>query len=59
MILRFWQDQRGQDMTEFALLGAFVAAAAVALSPAILAVALYLGQSIRILDLALSSTAGR
>jgi len=59
MIRRFWQDQRGQDLTEFALLGAFVASAAMALSPAILAVAMYLGQSIRILDLALASTAGR
>jgi Flp pilus assembly pilin Flp len=54
-----WRDERGQDMTEYALIGAFVAAAAMAIAPAILAVALYLGQSIRILDGALAATAAR
>lgn len=37
-------------MTEYALVAAFVSAAVMALSPAILAVALYLGQSMRVLD---------
>ena len=44
-------------MTEYALIAAFVSAAAMAIAPAILAVALYLGQSMRVLDSVLTSTA--
>ncbi|MEO5926659.1 MAG: hypothetical protein ABIR70_22790 [Bryobacteraceae bacterium] len=59
MLKNFWQDQRGQEMTEYALIAAFVAAAAMAISPAILATAMFLGRSMRVLDLALSLTAGQ
>jgi Flp pilus assembly pilin Flp len=59
MLRRLWQDQRGQDMTEYALIAAFVTAAAMALSPAVLATAAFLGRSLHVLDLALSLTAGR
>jgi Flp pilus assembly pilin Flp len=54
-----WDDERGQDMTEYALVGAFVAAAAMAVSPAVYAVAMYLGQSIRILDVSLAVIAAQ
>jgi Flp pilus assembly pilin Flp len=59
MIRKIWRDERGQDMVEYALAGAFVAAAAMALSPAVYAVATYLGQSMRVIDLALQVTAAR
>ena len=59
MLQRFWQDQRGQDMTEYALIAAFVTAAVMVLSPAILTTAAFLQQSMRVLDLALSLTAAR
>jgi len=59
MLRNLWRDQRGQDMTEYALIGAFVAAAAMAISPAILATAFYLGRTIHILDAALAMTAAR
>ncbi len=32
-INKIWQDQRGQDLTEFALLGGLVAAIIIAISP--------------------------
>jgi Flp pilus assembly pilin Flp len=57
MIRKFWQDQRGQDTVEYALIVAFIASAATAISPAIAAVALHLGRSIGILDAALAATA--
>jgi Flp pilus assembly pilin Flp len=56
---RLWQDQRGQDMVEYALIAAFISAAAMAISPAILTTAAFLQQSMRVLDLALSLTAGQ
>ncbi len=46
-------------MTEYALIAAFVTAAAMALSPAILATTMFLGRSMRVLDLALSLTAAQ
>jgi len=57
MLRKLWFDERGQDVTEYALIAAFVSAAAMAISPAILAVALYLGQSMRVLDSVLALTA--
>jgi Flp pilus assembly pilin Flp len=59
MLQKLWQDQRGQDMIEYALIAAFVAAAAMALSPAVLTTAMFLGRSMRVLDVALSLTAGQ
>lgn len=56
MIRKFWQDQRGQDTIEYALIVAFIASAATAISPAIAAVALHLGRSIGVLDAALAAT---
>lgn len=56
MIRKFWRDERGQDMVEYALIGAFVATAAVGLSPAVYAVAAYFGQSIQLLQVALQNT---
>jgi hypothetical protein len=46
-------------MVEYALIAAFVTAAAMAISPAILATTAFLQQSMRVLDLALSLTAGQ
>ncbi len=57
MIRKFWQDQRGQDTVEYAMIVAFIASAATALSPAIAAVALHLGRSIGVLNAALAVTA--
>jgi Flp pilus assembly pilin Flp len=54
MLKKLWRDQRGQDMTEYALIAAFVSAAVMALSPAVLAVALYLGRSMHIINSALA-----
>jgi Flp pilus assembly pilin Flp len=59
MLQRFFTDQRGQDLTEYALIAAFVSAAVMALSPAILATALYVGRVMHILDSALMQTAIR
>ena len=56
-LLNFLNDQRGQDTVEYALIAAFIATAATALSPAIAAVALHLGRSINVLDAALAITA--
>jgi Flp pilus assembly pilin Flp len=57
MIQKFWRDQRGQDTVEYALILAFIASAAVALSPAMASVAAHLGRSIGVLDAALAATA--
>lgn len=54
-----WDDERGQDMIEYALVGAFVAAAAIAVSPAVYAVAVYLGQSVRVIDASLAVIAAQ
>jgi Flp pilus assembly pilin Flp len=59
MLRRIWNDQRGQDTVEYALIAAFITAAAMALSPAVLSVALYLGRVMHILDGALGLTAAR
>lgn len=59
VLLEVWADEHGQDMAEYALVGAFVAAAAVAVSPAVYAVAVYLGQSIREIDLSLAMIAAQ
>lgn len=56
MIKNFWNNQRGQDTVEYALIGAFIASAATAISPAIAAVAMHLGRSIGVLDAALAAT---
>ncbi len=57
MIQRFWQDQRGQDTVEYALIVAFVASAAVAISPTIASVAAYFSRSMSVLEAALAVTA--
>jgi Flp pilus assembly pilin Flp len=59
MLRKIWRDERGQDFVEYALVGAFVATAAIGLSPAVYAVAAYLGQSIHIIDAALAATAAQ
>jgi len=59
MLQKLWHDQRGQDMIEYALIAAFVTAAAMALAPAILTTALFLQQSTRVLELALALTAAQ
>jgi Flp pilus assembly pilin Flp len=56
MIRKIWRDERGQDMVEYALIGAFVATAAVSLSPAIYAVASYFSHSLQLLFVALQNT---
>ncbi len=53
MIRKIWRDEHGQDMVEYALIAAFVATAAVSLSPAVYAVAVFFGQSIQRLMTAL------
>ena len=57
MIRKFLQDQRGQDTIEYALIVGFIATAATAISPAVAAVAVRMGQSVGILHAALAVTA--
>ncbi len=57
MIRKFWQDQRGQDTVEYAMIVAFIATAATAISPAVASVAVHFGQSVGILHVALAATA--
>ncbi len=59
MLKRFWQDQRGQDMVEYALIAAFISAAVMAVSPAILTTVAFLDRSLRVLDLVLALTAAQ
>ena len=59
MIQRFWQDQRGQDTVEYALIVAFITSAAVAVSPAVASVAAYFSRSMSVLETALSVTGAR
>ena len=53
-----WIDLRGQDLIEYALLAAMVAAMAVALFPAIDSTSRLLSHAISALSVALSTTAG-
>lgn len=52
-------DRKGQDMVEYALLGGFVASAAVAAFPAIAATSTRFSTVMGILNIALSETAVR
>ena len=56
MLLKFWQNQRGQDTVEYALIVAFIASAAVAISPSIAALAAYFSRSMSVLEAALAVT---
>jgi len=55
---RLARDLRGQDLIEYALLGAFVASCAVALFPAISATGNYFSQVVNVLSAAIAVTAG-
>ena len=44
MILKLWQDQRGQDMTEYALIGGIVTSIAVAIVPEMFSIVEHVGQ---------------
>ena len=44
MILKLWRDQRGQDMTEYALIGGMVASIAVAIVPEMFAIVEHVGE---------------
>ena len=59
MLLKFWQNQRGQDTVEYALIMAFIASAAVAVSPSIATVTAHFSRSMSVLETALSVTAAR
>ena len=58
MIRKIWKDQRGQDTVEYALIVAFIASAAAAISPAVAAVAVHFAHAMGILNVALAATAG-
>jgi Flp pilus assembly pilin Flp len=53
------RDEKGQDILEYALIGAFVATCAVALFPAIAMTSVHFGQVISVIDVALSMTASQ
>jgi hypothetical protein len=53
------EERRGQDMLEYALLGAFAASVAIAVFPAIATTGGAFSQAISLLSVALSMTAGR
>jgi Flp pilus assembly pilin Flp len=51
-------DRKGQDMIEYALISAFIAACVVALGPAISSTSTYFSTVVNILNLAISQTSG-
>ena len=44
MTLKLWRDQRGQDVTEYALIGGMVASIAVAIVPELFAIVQHVGE---------------
>jgi Flp pilus assembly pilin Flp len=58
-VSKLMTDRRGQDLVEYALIGGFVASAAMAAFPAITATGSRFSTVMSILDLALSTTAIR
>ena len=51
-------NRKGQDLVEYALLAGFLAAAVVALSPAILSTSVYFSAVVNLLSQAVAQTAG-
>ena len=56
MLKKLYRNEKGQDMLEYALIAAFVATCATAISPAIAATAAHLGRSIGLLQSALAAS---
>ncbi len=59
LLVRLLMNRKGQDLVEYALISAFVAAAAVAISPAVASTTLRFSVVISLLDRALADTAAR